>query len=277
MRAALVQLNSGDQPAENLPQTVNFIRQAAQNGAEFILTPEVTNIVSLRRVHQQQVLKSETEDETLHHLRHLADELNIWLLIGSLALLTNDPDGRFANRSFLIGPDGQIVCRYDKIHMFDVEISKGESYRESSGYRPGTALAMANTPIGNIGLTVCYDMRFPALYNSLANSGAEIITVPSAFSPVTGAAHWHVLLRARAIETGCFILAPAQCGTHVATEGKSRQTFGHSMAVSPWGEIMADGGTEPGTTIVDIDTTEVGKARGRIPSLSHSRPFTAAS
>jgi len=273
VRAALVQLCSGDRPAENLPLTADFIRQAARRGANFILTPEVTNIVSLSRAHQKSVLQPEGDDLTLAGLCELAAELHIWLLIGSLALLTGDPDGRFANRSFLIGPDGAIKTRYDKIHMFDVQITKAETFRESDGYRPGAAAALARAAIGNIGMTICYDLRFPRLYRGLAKAGAEIITVPAAFSPVTGAAHWHVLLRARAIETGSFVLAPAQCGTHDAIAGKSRQTYGHSLAVSPWGEVLADGGETPGVTVVDIDVSQVDDARRRIPSLSHDQPF----
>ncbi len=273
MRVALVQLCSSDQPSDNLVTTEEFIRAAATSGATFILTPEVSNIISKSRAHQGRVLCSESDDKTLARLREVAAELEIWLLIGSLAVLSNDPDGRFANRSFLIAPDGGIAARYDKIHMFDVEISPTETWRESEGYRPGSALVMAKTTLANIGLTICYDLRFPHLYRALAKAGAKIITVPAAFSPITGAAHWHVLLRARAIETGCFILAPAQCGTHDIEVGKPRSTYGHSLAISPWGEVLADGGTEPGVTLVDLDLAEVASARKRIPSLDHDRAF----
>ncbi len=273
MRVALVQLNSGDMPLENLPVTEDFIRQAAADGAEFVLTPEVTNCVSTSREHQQRVLSHEHDDPTLARLREVAAELGIWLLIGSLALKTDDPDGRFANRSFLIGPDGGIIARYDKIHMFDVDISATETWRESDAFRPGDRLVLARTPIGAIGMTICYDLRFPQLHRALAKEGAQIITQPAAFSPVTGAAHWHVLLRARAIETGCFILAPAQCGDHAISEGRPRQTYGHSLAVAPWGEIIADGGTVPGVVILDIDLDDVDRARARVPSLTHDRPF----
>lgn len=273
MRVGLVQLCSGDLPQDNLRVTVEFIRNAAGQGAEFVLTPEVTNVVSNSRTHQNQVLQLESDDQTLRSLRDLAAELKIWLLIGSLGLKTSDADGRFANRSFLIAPDGAIVAKYDKIHMFDVDISETESFRESDGYRPGDQLAFADTPIGGVGLTICYDLRFPHLYRALAKSGTQIITVPAAFSPVSGAAHWHVLLRARAIETGCFVLAPAQCGHHQTSAGKPRQTYGHSLVISPWGEVLADGGTEPGVCIVDIDLAEVENTRRRIPSLSHDRPY----
>jgi len=267
MRAALVQLNSSDDPAENLRNTQAYIANAAENGASFILTPEVTNCVSASRTRQSDVLQTEQADVTLVALRQQAADLKIWLLIGSLALKTDDPDGRFANRSFLIGPDGAIAAWYDKIHMFDVQVSAKETYRESAGYRPGTRSVLAQTDFGNVGLTVCYDIRFPHLYRQLAQAGAQILTVPSAFSPVTGAAHWEVLLRARAIETGCFILAPAQTGSHPAVRGKQRETYGHSMAVGPWGDVLADAGTEPGIIYVDLDLSEVSQARQRIPSL----------
>jgi len=267
MRAALVQLNSSDDPAENLRNTQAYIANAAENGASFILTPEVTNCVSASRTRQSDVLQTEQADVTLVALRQQAADLKIWLLIGSLALKTDDPDGRFANRSFLIGPDGAIAAWYDKIHMFDVQVSAKETYRESAGYRPGTRSVLAQTDFGNVGLTVCYDIRFPHLYRQLAQAGAQILTVPSAFSPVTGAAHWEVLLRARAIETGCFILAPAQTGSHPAVRGKQRETYGHSMAVGPWGDVLADAGTEPGIVYVDLDLSEVSQARQRIPSL----------
>lgn len=273
MKVALIQLCSGDQPDENLPVTEAFIRKAAANGAEFIATPEVTNIVSTSRKHQREVLLDEATDKTLARLRIVAAELKITLLIGSLALTTQEADGRFANRSFLIGPDGEILARYDKIHMFDVDIDATETWRESDGYRPGDKVVASDSPVGKIGLSVCYDMRFPHLYRTLAKGGAEILTVPAAFSPVTGRAHWEVLLRARAIETGCFVIAPAQCGDHAISTGRARQTHGHSLVVAPWGEVLADGGTEPGVTLVDIDLAEVAKARARVPSLRHDRPF----
>jgi len=273
MRAGLIQLSSSDDPAENLPVTRKFIRNAAIQGAEFVLTPEVTNCVSASRTRQTEVLKAEPDDPTLAALRQEAAELGVWLLIGSLALKTDDPDGRFANRSFLVGPDGGIAARYDKIHMFDVAVSETETYRESAGYRPGTQAVAADALGTRIGLTVCYDVRFPYLYRALAKAGAAILTVPSAFSPVTGAAHWETLLRARAIETGCFVLAPAQTGEHAAQEGKRRRTYGHSLAVAPWGEVLADGGTDPGVTMVDLDMAEVENARRRVPSLTHDRTY----
>jgi predicted amidohydrolase len=273
MRAGLIQLSVNDDPAANLIVTQDMVREAASAGAKFVLTPEVTNCISSDRDQQRRVLRSEADDETLKALRADAVHLNIWLLIGSLGLLTEDDDGRFANRSFLISPSGDIVARYDKIHMFDVNVSEAEQYRESSGYRPGNSAILAQTPFAQIGLSVCYDVRFPHLYRRLAKAGAEILTVPAAFNDTTGAAHWETLLRARAIENGCFVLAPAQCGTHGSHNSRPRKTYGHSLAIAPWGEVLADGGTEVGITLVDLDMTQVAKARARVPSLSHDRVF----
>lgn len=273
MRAGLVQLTVTDDPEANLPVTVGLVRQAAAAGAGLVLTPELTNGLSSSRTYQRSVFRHEEDDPTLAALRAEARAAGIWLLIGSLGLLTHDADGRFANRSFLIAPDGGIAARYDKIHMFDVNVSATEVYRESEGYRPGARAVVAETPFAKIGMTVCYDVRFPALYRRLAQGGAQIITVPAAFNHITGAAHWETLLRARAIETGCFVLAPAQTGFHPEAIGKGRRTHGHSLAIAPWGEVLADAGTEPGVTLVDLDLAEVEKARGRVPSLWHDRSF----
>jgi predicted amidohydrolase len=273
MRAGLVQLNVSDDPAANLAVTLALVRQAVAGGAGFVLTPELTNGLSSSRTHQRSVFRHEDDDPTLAALRAEAKAAGIWLLIGSLGLLTQDADGRFANRSFLIGPDGNIAARYDKIHMFDVNVSETEIYRESEGYRPGTKAVVADAPFARIGMTVCYDVRFPGLYRRLAQGGAQIITVPAAFNHITGAAHWETLLRARAIETGCFVLAPAQTGFHLETKGKGRRTHGHSLAIAPWGEVLADAGTEPGVTLVDLDLARVDDARRRVPSLTHDRGF----
>ncbi len=273
LRAGLIQMTSTDDPAENLEQAARLIRAAAAEGAEFALTPEVTNMVSLSRDHQRGALKPEAEDPTLAGLRELSAELGIWTLIGSLALKTDDPDGRFANRSFLIDPSGGIVARYDKIHMFDVDVDAEHTYRESSGYRPGDRAVVADTPWGRVGLTICYDMRFPALHRALAEAGAGILTSPAVFTVPTGRAHWHTLLRARAIETGCFVLAPAQCGTHPARVGKPRDTYGHSVAIAPWGEVLADAGEAPGATVVELDLDAIAEARRRVPSLANAREF----
>jgi predicted amidohydrolase len=243
-------------------------------GAGFVLTPEMTNCLSSSRDHQAAVFQPEAADETLAALRKTAADAGIWLLIGSLGLLTQDADGRFANRSFLIAPDGSVNARYDKIHMFDVNVSETEIYRESAGYRPGAQAVLADAGWAKIGMTVCYDVRFPHLYRRLAQGGAQIITIPAAFNHITGAAHWETLVRARAIETGCFVLAPAQTGFHPETHGKGRRTYGHSLAIAPWGEVLADAGTDPGVTFVDLDLGQVTTARARVPSLSHDREFT---
>lgn len=274
IRAGLVQLTVTDDPAANLPETLRLVRQAAAGGAQFVLTPECTNALGSNRALLRTRLHRQEDDPTLAALQAEARAQGIWLLVGSLGVLTGDADGRFANRSFLIAPDGSVQASYDKIHMFDVNVSETEVYRESAGYRPGNRAVLADTPFAKIGLTVCYDVRFPHLYRRLAKGGAQIITVPAAFNHITGAAHWETLLRARAIETGCFILAPAQTGFHAETEGKGRRTHGHSLAIAPWGEILADAGTGPGVTFADLDLDEVTRARARIPSLSHDRDFT---
>jgi predicted amidohydrolase len=274
LRAGLVQLSASDDPAANLPATERLVREAAAGGAELVLTPEVTNIVSASRTVQAERLALEPDDPTLARLREVAAELGIWLSLGSLALKSGEPDGRFVNRSFLIGPDGGIRARYDKIHMFDVDIGAGESYRESAAFRPGDRAVVADTPWGRIGLSVCYDMRFPALYRALAEAGAVILTVPAAFTVPTGRAHWEVLLRARAIETGAFVLAAAQWGRHAASRGRARETWGHSLAVDPWGQVLADAGEGVGVTHVALDLDRVAEARARIPSLANARSFT---
>ncbi len=273
LRTGLIQLNSSDDPDANIPVIVSFIRRAAAEGAEIVLTPEVTNCVSQSREHQAGVLRLEANDPTLAALRQEANALGIWLLIGSLGLLSTDADGRFANRSFLISPTGDIIARYDKIHMFDAQVSKVETFRESDGYRPGDRAVLGDAGFARIGMSVCYDVRFPGLYRELAQAGAHILTVPAAFSPVTGVAHWETLLRARAIENGCFVLAPAQTGSHPISTGKPRNTWGHSMVVSPWGEVLLDAGVKPGVSIVDIDLQQVNDARARLPSLTHDRDF----
>ena len=278
LRAGLVQLSVSDDPQANLPETRALIREAAQGGASLVLTPEATNILNADRDTQERVLHLEGDDPTLAALRADAQALGIWLLIGSLSLKVADScDGRFANRSFLIGPDGEIRARYDKLHMFDVTVSARESYRESATFRPGRRAVLADGPLP-VGMTICYDLRFPGLYRALAQAGAKVLTVPAAFNDTTGAAHWEVLLRARAIETGCYVLAPAQCGQHenrLCPDRKPRRSHGHSLAVDPWGRVLADGGTCRGVTFVQLDPAAVVGARSRIPSLTHDRPYAA--
>lgn len=273
MKTALIQITSSDDPAANLGMVRGMIAEAAANGAQFVLTPEVTNCVSTSTTRQREVLQHQEDDITLAGLRAQAAELGIWILIGSLGIKTHDADGRFANRSFMINPKGEIVAQYDKIHMFDVQVTEHETFRESTNYRPGTQAVVAETDFGKVGMTICYDVRFPHLHAKLAQAGAKILTVPAAFSPVTGAAHWEPLLRARAIETGCWVLAPGQCGEHPKTRGKTRYTHGHSLVVAPWGEVVIDAGTAPGIHYFDLDDTSVTDARRKVPSLTHVRPF----
>lgn len=273
MKTALLQITSSDDPAQNLAMVTGMVAEAAAQGAGYILTPEVTNCLSASRSRQVEALQTEANDPMLKALREQAAELGVWITIGSLALKTDDPDGRFANRQFLIDPQGNIQARYDKIHMFDVQVSETETYRESAGYRPGMQAVVADTPFAKIGLSICYDLRFPYLFRHLAHAGADVLTVPSAFSPETGKHHWHALLQARAIETGCWVLAPAQTGTHPASRGRSRSTYGHSLVISPWGEVIADAGTDTGIVFVDLDREKVAQARRRIPSLTHDAEF----
>jgi predicted amidohydrolase len=270
MRSALLQLCSSDDPGENLATVRAMLREAKAGGADFALTPEVTNCLSSSRALQERVLSPEETDPVLAGLREEAAALGLWLLIGSLAL---KEEGRFANRSFLIGPDGGIRARYDKIHMFDVDLGGAETYRESDAFRPGARAVLADTPWSKLGLTICYDLRFPHLHRALAKAGAGIIAIPAAFTQPTGQAHWHVLLRARAIETGAWILAPAQTGSHALREGRARSTYGHSLVVAPWGEVALDAGAEPGVYFAEIDPAEAASARSRVPALWHDRAF----
>jgi len=274
MKTALIQLNSSDNPAANLIAILAYLSEAVRGGASFCLTPEVSNCVSTSRAHQQKMLTHEDDDLTLKAIRDFAATNGVWVLIGSLAVKTHDADGRFANRSFLIDPTGGVVAKYDKIHMFDVQVSAEETYRESAGYRPGSVSVLAQTPFATIGMSICYDVRFPHLFRDLAQAGAEILTIPAAFSPATGKDHWEPLLRARAIETGCFILAPAQTGRHAATGGNARSTYGHSMAIDPWGKVLLDAGTDVGVHFVDLDLQTVAQARSKVPSLTHDRDYT---
>ncbi|WP_439122096.1 carbon-nitrogen hydrolase family protein [Marivita sp.] len=277
MRAALLQLTSSDDPLDNLRITSELVQNAATDGAELIVTPEVTNCVSNSRTHQRSVLHHQLDDPTLAGLQNDAARLGVWVLIGSLALKADPPEERFLNRSFLIAPDGSIAAHYDKLHMFDVQVTETETYKESAGFKPGDRAVTVGTPFGIIGMTICYDVRFAYLYRTLAQAGSAILTVPAAFSPATGPMHWEQLLRARAIETGCFVLAPAQGGAHSAVRGRARTTHGHSLAISPWGEVLLDAGMQSGVHLVDLDLSDVAKARQKIPSLQHDREFTGPS
>jgi len=267
--AACIQLASDIEPEANVAAAAEAFRRARGGGADFVLTPETTDMMEMKRRDAFAKAKGEGEHPGLAQLSGLAGELGCWLLIGSLVIRLSDE--RLANRSFLIDPAGRIAARYDKIHMFDVEVPDGQSYRESKAYRAGETAVLADLPWGRLGLSVCYDLRFPQLYRTLAQAGADFLTVPSAFTRLTGRAHWHVLLRARAIETGCFVLAPAQCGE----TSQGRQTYGHSLIVAPWGEVLAEAGEAPGVIFAEIDPARVAEARRMIPALGHDRPFEA--
>ena len=265
--AAMIQMRSGLDPAANLAAALKLIHEAKAAGADYVLTPEMTNILAAKREQLFAKIVAEEQDTTLTTLRDVARKLAIYIHIGSLAIKAS-PE-KAANRSFLIDRRGEVVARYDKIHMFDVDLAGGESYRESDTYRPGELAMIADLPWGRLGLTVCYDLRFPALYRALAEAGASFLAIPSAFTRQTGEAHWHVLQRARAIENGCFVLAAAQGGKHE----NGRETYGHSLVVNPWGRILAEGGTELGVVMAQIDPSEIVAARSRIPSLHHGRRF----
>ena len=273
MKVALVQLTSTPDPQANLLACEAYVIEAVERGAKFILTPEVSNCIAASKTTLSDVLHFEQNDPFLARMRTLAETHEVSILIGSLGVKSEAVEGKFANRSFLIDQMGKVVAKYDKIHMFDVDISETESYRESATYERGTKAVLAKTDFGVVGLSVCYDVRFPHLYRTLAQAGAEILTVPAAFAQTTGQAHWHALLRARAIENGAYILAPAQTGLHYTKDGKERRTYGHSLVVSPWGEVLIDAGIEAGVTCFDIDLAEVSRARSRVASLTQSRVF----
>jgi predicted amidohydrolase len=266
-KAAMIQMRSGLAPAANIEAAVRMIGEAKSAGADYVQTPEMTNILAARREQLFAAIVEEQSDAALAALRELARQLGIYIHIGSLAIRISSE--RAANRGFLIDRTGEIAARYDKIHMFDVDLGNGESYRESNNYRAGEAGVLADLPWGRLGVTICYDLRFPALYRALAEAGATMLAIPSAFTQKTGEAHWHVLNRARAIENGCYVFAAAQGGKHE----NGRETFGHSLIVDPWGRVLAEGGSEPGVVMAEIDPAEIAKARGRIPSLEHGRRF----
>jgi len=268
--AGLVQLTAGPEIAPNLAAIEDMTRAAKADAANLVCLPENCTQIEPNKEKIIGQATGETEHPALPRLQQLADELDVWLQVGSLTVRASSK--HCWNRSYLLGPDGAVAARYDKIHLFDVAVGDGQTYRESSYTMPGSSAALARLPWGLLGLSVCYDLRFPHLYRHLAQAGADFLTIPSAFTKVTGTAHWHVLLRARAIETGCFVLAAAQCGTHA----RGRQTYGHSLVVDPWGEVLADGGEEIGVVTARIDPAAVLEARRRIPALEHDRPFAAS-
>jgi predicted amidohydrolase len=266
-KAAMIQMRSGLVPAANIDAASRLIAEARAEGADYVQTPEMTNLLAANREQLFATVVEEKADPSLAAFRDLARKHALTIHVGSLAIKhTHD---RAVNRGFVIDPQGEIAARYDKIHMFDVDLGHGESYRESNNYAPGESGVLTDLPWGRLGVTICYDVRFPALYRALAEAGATMLTVPSAFTRQTGEAHWHILNRARAIENGCFVLAAAQGGKHE----NGRETFGHSLIVDPWGRVLAEGGIEPGIVMAEIDPAAVATARGRIPSLQHGRRF----
>jgi predicted amidohydrolase len=266
--AACLQLRSAREVEPNIASVRDLARRARDRGADLIMTPEVTDMMEPKRDRVFAKARTETEHPMLAACREVARETGAWFLLGSaVTKLTEEP--RLANRSYLIAPDGAVAARYDKIHMFDVDLENGESYRESRSYRPGDKAVLADLPWGRLGMTVCYDLRFPDLYRALALGGASFLSIPSAFTVPTGRAHWHVLLRARAVENFCFVFAPAQSGEHA----EGRKTYGHSLIVAPWGEILAEAEDGPGFVTATIDTAKIAEARRAVPSLSHDRPF----
>jgi deaminated glutathione amidase len=262
-------MRTGLDVATNVSAAEQLVRAAAADGALYVLTPEMTTILDRDRKRLLAAIGPEDADPSLAYFRRLAKELGIYLHIGSMAIKLGDD--RVANRAFLIGPDGTILARYDKIHMYDVDLGNGESYRESKLYQPGTEAVIADLPWTRLGLTVCYDVRFPELFRALARTGASIIAVPAAFTQTTGEAHWHVLLRARAIETGSYVVAAAQGGHHE----DGRETYGHSMIIDPWGRVLAEAEREPGFIAADIDPVMSETTRQRIPALANERSFVA--
>lgn len=266
-RVGLIQMRSGRVPRANVDAAIKLIGEAKAAGADYVQTPEMTNIMEIKREALFAAIEPEEDDPSLAALRQAARSHRLWLHVGSLAVKVS-PD-KAANRSVLIAPDGEIAARYDKIHMFDVDLPNGESYRESRSYRPGETAVTADLPWGRLGLTICYDLRFPALYRALAEAGASFLAIPSAFTRQTGEAHWHVLIRARAIENTCYVFAAAQGGRHE----NGRETFGHSLVVDPCGRVLAEGGPQPGVVMAEIALGEIAAARARIPSLQHGRRF----
>jgi predicted amidohydrolase len=267
LRAAVIQVNAGPEIEPNLVQAGALVRGAVADGAQLVCLPENVSLMAQGREKILARVKPEESHPGVPFFRDLARETGAWIMTGTLGCLLDD--GRVANRAFVVAPNGDIVARYDKIHMFDVDLVGGESYRESATYRPGERAVVAPTPWGGLGLSICYDVRFAYLFRALAKAGASLITVPAAFTVPTGRAHWHVLLRARAIETGCFVLAPAQTGLHDGGRG----TYGHSLIISPWGEVLADAGEGVGHVIADLDLDKVAEARRMVPSLGHDRAF----
>ncbi|MSO72998.1 MAG: carbon-nitrogen hydrolase family protein [Rhodospirillaceae bacterium] len=268
--AACLQVNASTDMAANIAVASDLARRAVKGGADLVLMPENVSMMEWGRVNVTAKAMTEERHAALMAFRALAKELGVWLHSGSLAVLL--ANGKVANRTYVLGPDGAVAAQYDKIHMFDVDLGNGERYAESSTFAAGTQAVTVDLPWGCLGLAICYDLRFPHLFRHLAQAGADFLTVPAAFTRGTGEAHWHVLLRARAIETGCFVFAPAQTGTHAG----DRKTYGHSLIINPWGEVLADAGVEPGVVAATINVAEVARARAKIPAFSLDAAYSPA-
>ena len=271
MRAAIFQMTSGIDPAANAAAIVEMVGRAAEQGADMLFTPEMAGYLDRNRARAADTLRSEADDPVLNAVREAAARHGLWVHLGSLPIKEEGGDGRWVNRSFMIDDKGGIRARYDKIHLFDVDLATGESWRESSVYRPGEEVVAVDTPWARMGLSVCYDMRFPDLYRALTNAGATMLLMPAAFTVPTGKAHWHVLLRARAIEAGCFVIAAAQTGRHQ----DGRETYGHSLVIDAWGEVLLDMGEEAGLALAEIDLSRVEEVRGRVPAIANRRNLPA--
>ena len=272
MKIAVLQMTAGIDPADNARTLVQSVRDAKAGGAEMLFTPEMSNLIDRNRARAAETIRSEAEDPVLAEVRTAAAEHGLWVHLGSLAVRGDAPDGKWRNRAFVIAPDGSIAARYDKIHLFDVDLASGESWRESAVYEGGEQAVAVRLPVAVLGLSICYDIRFSAVFSALSRAGADIIAVPAAFTVPTGQAHWHVLLRARAIENACFVVAAAQTGEH--EDGRS--TYGHSLVIDPWGEILLDMGEAPGLGFAELDLARIADVRARVPVIANRRPVAEA-
>lgn len=272
MKIAVLQMTAGVDPADNAAVLTDAVRQARAGGADMLFTPEMSNMLDRNRARAAATIRAEDDDAVLAAVRAAAADAGLWVHLGSLAVRGDGEDAKWRNRAFVIAPDGSIAARYDKIHLFDVDLASGESWRESSVYEGGDQAVAVRLPRAVLGLSICYDIRFPAVYSALSRAGADIVAVPAAFTVPTGAAHWHVLLRARAIECACFVVAAAQTGTHA----DGRSTYGHSLVVDPWGDILLDMGDAPGLGFVDLPLERIAEVRGRVPVIANRRPVGEA-
>lgn len=272
MKIAVLQMTAGIDPADNARTLVEAVRDAKAGGADILFTPEMSNMIDRNRARAAATIRSEDEDQVLAEVRAAAAGAGLWVHLGSLAVRGDQPDAKWRNRAFVIGPDGSIAARYDKIHLFDVDLASGESWRESAVYEGGEQAVAVRLPEAVLGLSICYDMRFSAVYSALSRVGADIVAVPAAFTVPTGQAHWHVLLRARAIESACFVVAAAQTGEHA----DGRSTYGHSLVIDPWGDVLLDMGEAPGLGFAELDLARIAEVRSRVPVIANRRPVAEA-